>query len=281
MVMFTSYCKEAITAVRLRVADRFGRRRNLPGSPNERQPLRSGHDNVDFSTVPRHSQLNIQTDRIALDSFNSLTGASNRNSVTTIEMELSDEETSFFANAATSTIKKSSGTLNRVLKKSKAVTPPSAPIVLVPVTKPQVKKSQPTDVSDTADQSTLFKATLDFVRQQFLSRPAPVPAGESCESEDSPVVELIAKYEPFIPFYPPDNRKEERLLRKLFDAQQQLYSVEDRLEKNILKYVAFEADYEHYQGKDVADQKEDDADVMDKLLSGKKIFLQKARLFLT
>lgn len=237
MIVFSSWCKERLRA----------RRPN--GLPNEQAPLRAGIENVNFSTLPRSSQLSTATETVPLTSFS--TSASNRNSIVTVDESLSDseEETPFILPMPITGV-----ITNEPRPRNKAVplSPPRAPTS-------QISTSQPPPSEAVACQSLLRRTaqtTLNLASYYFSSeKKLGNVQSESCQSEDDVIIDLLIAYSPKLPFLIPLNKKQQRVFEKLSSAQHELCSVEERLRRRQLKLEAYQKAYDYHSGQEVRDLK--------------------------
>src|SRR5574343_1714453 len=167
MVVFTAWLKERFQPIRLR----FGFRNRPQHSPTENSPLRSQQPNfippsMD-SELPSSSRLSHQSEVIAMTSFGATRLNSNRNSVITVEEELSEnEETSFLPSSAASS---SVGT--RPKKRSK----------LVAVASPMVPEESEKDANQPSSLLTYVKTKY----ASFLQSRIEVKNSSSSDSEHS------------------------------------------------------------------------------------------------
>lgn len=231
MVIFSAWIKERLEPLRLRFGSR-GRR----NSPTEESPLQGNYipPPMDFQ-LPGSSVLLNESETVPMTTF-SQNRPSNRNSLLTVEENVSeDEETPFVSSSLGARPKK-----------------------LTPVSAPQV----PAEASSEKEPgSFIWKDTFKLVKakyDQFVSKK--VESHSSSDSEDD-CIDLLVAYEPKLPFLISTNEKQRKVFEELALAQKALYTLESNLAFNVRRVDGLNAEYEVLRS-----QENPDFDRMDECL---------------
>jgi len=256
MVVFSSWCKAWYTAWKL------GRTPREPSSPSERQPLRpKAVKTVMESAVnlPVNSVLTSDSEHIPLTTFSQ--NISNRNSIATTVLDLSDEEYDTEDQKEQKHTPKICGA--KLMKSWPSKTSISVAIPHIPA-----KDIQTNPVQDASGVASIFQDTVTFVREKYASftktATMPPPSTSVQSEEDLNIVDLLVTYPPHLPFLTPRSKVEREVFTTLAYAQQQLHTVEERAEKNQLRQNNLEAEYEWHKARNTESIPE-----MDKCLEGK------------
>jgi hypothetical protein len=257
MVVFSSWCKAWYTAWKL------GRTPREPSSPSETQPLRPKNFNSvvqNAVNLPVNSVLFPSSENIPLTTFSQ--NVSNRNSIATTILELSDEE---YGEEKVNEQEQAPKICGAKLMKSRPAKPSSE--VATPQLPAKDNKTNP--VQDASGVASIFQDTVTFVREKYANftktATMPLPSTSVRSEEEWTIVDLLVTYPPHLPFLTPRSKEEKEVFGTLAFAQQQLHTVEVRAEKNQLRQDNLQAEYNWHQARNTESIPE-----MDKCLEGEK-----------